>query len=358
MSISEKHKKLIKNLVITIVVLGLVLLFFTKLLKYIGPFIIAIIVTSLLEKPIRLMQKKLGFKRGIAVAISLFVFVIVVGGILGVITYQITKELWSLIPTMPSAQEIQGYIDSFAQGREKIYNMLPKDLADDIFIQIEENMGSVTSGVTAYLKTLLNSIIGIAQSLPSVFIFVLVSIVATFFLSRDREKIANYIYGLLSENMQFKAKKVTNELIYSLFRFVGAELTVSSLMFVMLLAGYLIMGVKYAVFFALVTAIVDLLPILGTGTVLIPSSIILAIFGNYMLAIGFFLLYIVIIVVRQFVEPRIVGGSLGLHPLLTLMSMYVGLKLLGVSGLFLGPIMVLVYKTFQGARVLPEIDLK
>ena len=107
--------------------------------------------------------------------------------------------------------------------------------------------------------------------------------------------------------------------------------------------GFLLMRIPYAVGFALLVAVIDIMPILGTGLVLIPWAIIAAILGNYSMALGVALLYVIMLVVRNIVEPKLVGQQMGLHPLATLVSMFVGLQLFGIFGLFGFPIILSLY---------------
>ncbi|NLN41945.1 MAG: AI-2E family transporter [Clostridiales bacterium] len=143
-------------------------------------------------------------------------------------------------------------------------------------------------------------------------------------------------------------------MIVAFVGFIKAQIFLMAITFLELLIGYQILGVEYAFFFALLTAIIDILPVLGTGTVLIPTAIVHFIMGNIPRALGFLCLYFIIFVIRQILEPRVVGQSLGLHPLVTLMSMYIGLRLIGVPGMFLGPIIVILVKAFYKAGFLPS----
>ncbi len=118
--------------------------------------------------------------------------------------------------------------------------------------------------------------------------------------------------------------------------------------------GYIILDIKYAFFLAIITAIADILPILGPGTILIPGSVILLISGNHFQAAGFLGLYLIVTILRQFLEPRIVGGNIGLHPLVTLIFMYLGFRLFGFAGLILGPIFAIMLKSLQKAEILPS----
>ena len=126
-----------------------------------------------------------------------------------------------------------------------------------------------------------------------------------------------------------------------------------------LVIGFLILRVRYVLLIALLVALLDFLPIFGVGTVLIPWAIISLIAGNTALGVGLAVLYVVITVIRQIIEPRVVGKSLGLHPILMLISLYAGLKLFGVIGVFAGPAVALCAKallTHEGGN--PQADLK
>ena len=196
--------------------------------------------------------------------------------------------------------------------------------------------------------------IGIVVSLPQVLIFIVISLAASYFMSRDRSKISGFIYKQIPSSWGSRLRFVKEDMILALLGFLKAQLILMTITFFELLIGYLILDVKYAFFFALFTAIVDILPVLGTGTILIPAGIFYLISGNIAKGLGFLILYLVITAIRQSIEPRIVGKSLGLHPLVTLMSMYIGLRLFGVMGIFLGPIVVIVINTLQKIKILPS----
>ena len=173
-------------------------------------------------------------------------------------------------------------------------------------------------------------------------------------MSRDREKVSGFVYKQIPEDWRIKIRSIKEDLLAALLGFIKAQFILISVTFIELLIGYSLIGVKYAFSFALLTAFVDALPILGTGTVLIPAAAFNLVIGNVPRAIGFIGLYIVIMVVRQSLEPKIMGQNLGLHPLVTLISIYVGMQIFGIIGLFLGPIIVAILRALQKARILPQ----
>jgi sporulation integral membrane protein YtvI len=321
-----------------------------KIIPYIAPFIMALFITFTIERPVRFLIKKTKISRGISVAVVLLVFVLVIGGILTLVFSQIVNEIWRLTKEIPSAQTVKKYVEMLLEKSQDLYLSLPSDFEK----ALRDNLGSLVGTVSSYLESLWNYMVNIVKFLPEFFVFIVISLVASFFMSRDREKISNFVFKQMPEGWKNKIRTVKDDLFVALVGYIKAQLILITITFIELLIGYSIIGVKYAFFFAVLTAIVDALPILGTGTILIPTSAIYLLLGNVPRAFAFIVLYIVISVVRQFLEPKVVGENLGLHPLVTLISIYVGMQVFGIIGLFLGPILVIIVKALQKARILPQ----
>lgn len=321
-----------------------------KVIPYIAPFIMALFITFMIERPVRFLIKKTKISRGVSVAVVLLVFVLVVGGILTLVFSQIINEIWKLTKEIPSAQTVKKYVEMLLEKSQALYLSLPSDFEK----ALRDNLGSLVGTVSSYLESLLNYMVNIVKFLPQFFVFIVISLVASFFMSRDREKISNFVFKQIPEGWKNKIRTVKDDLFVALVGYIKAQFILITITFIELLIGYGIIGVKYAFFFAVITAIVDALPILGTGTILIPTSAIYLLLGNIPRAFAFIVLYIIISVVRQFLEPKVVGENLGLHPLVTLISIYVGMQIFGIIGLFLGPILVIIFKALQKARILPQ----
>ncbi|MDN5276082.1 MAG: hypothetical protein PWR01_47 [Clostridiales bacterium] len=328
----------------------LVLLMLIKVLPYVAPFVVALFITFIIERPVSFLTTKLKLPRGAAVGIVLFFFTLVTGGIVILIFSELVNEIWRLTREIPSAQVVQGYIDMLLGRVQNLYLSLPAELERTI----RDSLGSVVGSISAFLQSLLNYLLDMVKLLPQVFLFIVISLVASFFMSRDREKISRFVYKQMPEGWRNKIHTVKEDLFAALVGFIKAQSILISVTFIELLIGYSLIGVKYVFSLALITAVVDALPVLGTGTILIPAAAINLIMGNVPKALAFIALYIVILIVRQFLEPKVVAQSLGLHPLVTLISIYVGLQLFGIIGLFLGPIIVVIIKALQKARILPQ----
>ena len=181
------------------------------------------------------------------------------------------------------------------------------------------------------------------------------SLLATFFISKDWKKLANFSSKVLPPRILLGTGKVINDLKGALFGFIKAQFTLISLTTVTILIGLLILKVEYSITIALVSGLIDIIPYLGTGTVFIPWIAYEVIIGNYHLAIGLIVVYVIVVVQRQLVEPKVLSSSIGIDPLATLVALFVGYKLIGFLGLIAGPVVLVIINTLHRANVFKEI---
>ena len=348
--LSPHYKKHLKTALWILLIFSLILLVLIIVVPYIAPFVAALLITFMIERPVHFVTRKARLPRAVSVAIVLLAFVVVIGGGITLIISNIINEIWRLAREFPSAQMVMQYIEMIFTKSQDWYLNLPPDIEQSI----RDALGSFVGNIASYLQRLLIYIMGFAKFLPQLFLFIVISLVASFFMSRDRDKVSDFVYKQLPEGWKTKIRSIKEDLLAALLGFIKAQLVLITVTFIELLIGYSLIGVKYAFSFAIITAVVDALPILGTGTILIPTAAINLILGNVPRAIGFIILYIVILSVRQFLEPKIMGQNLGLHPLVTLISIYVGMQIFGIAGLFLGPIIITIIRALQKARILPQ----
>ena len=173
-------------------------------------------------------------------------------------------------------------------------------------------------------------------------IFTVVMILATYFISYDKNSISEKLKIIVNPDRFAKLKLIKDRLFVACGAYFRAQLIMMGIMFCYLVVSFSVIGIKSPFFIAFITALVDAIPILGTGTVLIPWAIFQLITGEYVMAVGLFVIYILAIVIRQFTEPRVVSAQIGLHPLITITAMYAGLKAIGVFGMILGPVVTLI----------------
>lgn len=226
---------------------------------------------------------------------------------------------------------------------------------NDIYIQLPDQITDfVSQGLQSVVESLQNQLgkivqwlsttIQFAMYLPQILIFIVVTLVATYFMSSDKNTIIRFLDVQVPANWMEKTRSITKNMFTALFGWLRAQLILTTVCFSELLIGFLIIGIDNALLLALIIALVDVLPILGAGTVLLPWSVINLILGNTKLGLSTALLYVIIIFVRQLIEPKVLGKQIGVHPLFTLAGMYIGLRIWNVAGMFIGPLLVVTFK--------------
>jgi sporulation integral membrane protein YtvI len=216
------------------------------------------------------------------------------------------------------------------------------------FVNIDINISDVTKLVTDTATKLVTSLsaisINIVTAIPRVIIAFVIGCVAAFYMLFDYEKISTAVKKQLSDKTKQFVSIFNNQVLFSLFKMMFSYALLSVVCFVELMIGFYIFGIKDAAFLALLIAIFDVLPIVGSGGILVPWGIITLIMGNPFAGIGLIVLWGIIVVVRQVLEPKIVGTQVGLYPLITVAALYIGLRFMGGIGMIVAPLYVLLCK--------------
>lgn len=348
----QKNIKVLVRLAIIVLALVAIYLLFLyvfpivgKILSYIPvlfmPFLIAVVIAVLVEPLVSFFENKLPIKRSWAVLISL---IISMGGffyIISLIISIIIKEMSGLyiLALSRSDQVISKVVASFADIKLFYLNLaLPSQLQ----VTLQNNL---QKGIELLQGLLDNSINGLAKFitiLPDFFILILISTIATFFIIRDRAVLRSFILHFIPATARSGYRNVISHLISALIGFFKAYSILISITAIITLVALKILGVEYVLTIGIIVGLLDILPVLGPGAVFIPWIIWQFVAGNTKMGISLLVIYIIISVVRQILEPQIVGDNIGLHPLATLISLYVGLKLGGMIGIILGPVCVVV----------------
>lgn len=328
-----------------IVACGLALFALRFLLIYLLPFVIGFILTAAIQRPARWLRKKTHAPRGLWSVVLVILSYLAVVGILIFLVYQLYGQLSAFTKTLPSYIPM---ISNLFGGLNDHISTWFADLPGDLANAIQSMPGTAISKLADTLSNSLgNFAAAVATGLPGILVTSLVTIVASCFIAKDYDKIVCFIKEQLSGrywNLLMDVKKLFSTNILKMLR---GYMILMLLTFTELSVGFLLLGYKDAIALAAIIAIVDILPILGTGTVLIPWIVIKLISGDLMGALGLAVMYIIITIIRNILEPKVIGKQVGLHPLLTLLSMYVGLKLLGVWGLFGFPIALIILKSLH-----------
>jgi sporulation integral membrane protein YtvI len=179
------------------------------------------------------------------------------------------------------------------------------------------------------------------------FVVVIVFFVAVYYIAVDFKKINYFIsYQFRGESKKY-ITIVKNHFLSTVWKYLKAYCVIIAITFFELIIAFSVLDVEYPFLLALITALVDILPIIGTGTVLVPWGIINIFTGNVFTGIGLLVTYVIVTIIRQIIEPKIVGSYIGMYPLVTLVMMYSGLKAFGVAGLFAFPIISIILKNMN-----------
>lgn len=177
---------------------------------------------------------------------------------------------------------------------------------------------------------------------PQFLLSCVVAAASSCYIAADYRKLIKFVRGLCGDKIYRNALKIKNILVNSVFKFAKGYLIILGITFAELFLGFTVFKIRYALTLAAIISVIDILPVLGTGTVLIPWAAAEFILGNTAKGAGLAVLYLIITAVRNFAEPKIIGKQMGIKPLFTLLAMFVGIKLFGIAGIFILPITLIV----------------
>lgn len=314
------------------------------LLKYglplLMPFVLGFVFAYFLRKPVAALQQVLRTNSKIPAIIVVAAFYVAIGTLLSFISIKSASGIENMINGLPGfySGHVEPLIISLFTRLEELalkVNVNIFHLISEWENQIMSTMGKLVSSLS---MTAMTAITGIAASLPGFFIKVLLMIISTFFIAADYKKITGFCLDQLSGRGKEIYPQIKEYLIGTLFVCIRSYLLIMFITFVELSAGLSFIGIKNAVAVAAFIAVFDILPVLGTGGIMIPWGVISLLSGQVPLGLKLLAVYLVITVIRNIIEPKIVGSQLGLHPVVTLASMFAGVHLFGVIGLFGFPI--------------------
>ena len=315
------------------------------LLGPLGPFIAGFIIAWLLYKPSMALSRKAHLPRRITSMIVAVIFYLIVFAAALTASVQVISAVENLVPQVPTlyAKVVLPYINElFAKLDVWMADVDPAvaDVVERMATSLFANMQSFISGLPVMAVRLVS---GIVTGMPNVILSVVLTVISTFFISQDYERVISFLKSCLPASVRDRVGETVVTGVDSIRKILGSYILIMIMSFGELSIGFLLLGVPYAVGVALLVAVIDIMPVLGTGLVLIPWAIIAAVLGSYKMAIGVAILYVVMLAVRNVVEPKLVGQQMGLHPLVTLIAMFMGLQLFGLAGLFGFPIALSLY---------------
>ncbi len=336
----NKQKTFIVLVIYILIILLLVYVGIKYVLPLLMPFVIGMVIAVIFRKPIDFISRFAHIPRILISLLTLILFYGLLGYLASMVGYKIFNFITDLFYSLPDMYE-----DSIRPAVEElILNMMDRFPGIEDYLQgfLENISSSIFSFLTNASTTVVGTITRMATQLPTLLIKLIFTIVSSFFFTIDYKRISRFVVIQFKGERRDMILRLKDNVLGSLGKFIRAYSAIITITFLELSAGFWIIGIPNPFLIGLLVAIVDVMPILGTGAVLIPWAVIGFVIGNTKVGIGMLILYVVITAVRQTIEPKIVGQQIGLHPLVTLILMYVGAQLMGILGLMLLPIIATI----------------
>ncbi len=362
----ENVFQFIRALIVLLIVIAaiLVVLYVTPLIY---PFIIGWLLAMMLNPFVNFMERRWRTPRWLGVTIALLLFLSIIVTVFTLIVTQLVIEIADLTDKMPTyIDQVSDYFSEFISKDfylgivDKITNFyqgLDADYQSKINENVRENFDSFSTELTDFIMMILSGILGFLTSIPNVVTVLVIALLASFFMSKDWPSLLIRGRTYIPTRVRTSGNSILADLRVALFGFVKAQLTLISITGVIVVIGLLILRVDYAFTIGLIAGVVDLLPYLGIGLVFVPWIVYLFFVGKVKLAIGLAILYGIITIMRQILEPKILSSTVGLDPLLTLIALFVGLQLFGFLGLIIGPVSIVIITALIKANVFRDVWL-
>jgi sporulation integral membrane protein YtvI len=346
------HRNIIMKSAILIGILLGIYIFFAYIFVYVAPFILAWFLATAIEPIVQILHKKTKIPRGLSAFICIILTLFLIGSVGSTVVTRIIRQAQDLYQSIP-AQE-QHFLQVIERWEIKIadfYFELPKQAQ----LALRDHLAQLAD----HLPTLVGvgvrkGSVHVVGAIPSVLIFVIATLIATFFFSKDRYLIHQFIYKQIPIRWMERLCVIRTDILAAVMGYIKAQLILMCIVAVICIVGLAILQYPYALFVGVSIAAFDALPIFGSGAILLPWAIWSIFIGEIPYAVGIVAMYGTVIITRQLLEPKILGEQIGVYPLVTLMSIYIGLKVFGVFGIIIGPIFIILIKTLQKLDMIPS----
>lgn len=333
-----------KFLMFAVILIAIYIIYKTAI--FYMPFVIALIIASIAEPLIKLFVNKLKWNRKLASIVSLILIVGIIIVIVSLLISSIITESISLI------ENLNGDItNAYNYGMDVLKDIQEGriQIPDEVMQIAEKSYGGLLEGIKTFLGNFFTGVINTITAIPSSLTYVFITILAVIFICFDRE----YILETCKKHIPHKWLETAKTYLKTTFsvgvNYIKAEAKLSGICFILVLVGLIIFNIcgidiAYPIIMAIFIGFVDILPIFGAGTVMIPWVIYLALSGNIPASVGVGALWIIWAIIKNLLEPKMISKQMGLHPIFTLLAMYTGFRIFGVFGLMIGPIILIVIK--------------
>ena len=350
------YARILVNLLLTVTGIVLVVVLLPKALRFFLPFVIAFLISSIANPVVRFMEKKIKIVRKTSSAIMI---VLVLGAVVGVL-YLVIRFLVNQVSNLYADRyviynEISAVLERFALRMEGVFEKLPGDMQ----VSLSGLRESLTLWVENFLKGIelpsISTAGGYVGSIVEIIFIAIITILAAYFLTAERDNIGDVLVKVMPQSVIKYYDMVVGTFKRAVGGYFKAQFKIMLIIILVLVAGFLIMGVNYALLLAFLIAFLDFLPVFGTGAVFWPWILVDVITGDYKQAIFLGILYLVCQLIKQLLQPKMVGDSVGVNPLATLLYMFVGYRLGGILGMIIGIPVGMILVSFYRAGMFDQL---
>ncbi len=335
-------------IVISIILIGVASYF---ILPVSVPIIVALLTAMLLSPVVTLLQMNNKVKRSLAVFIVFMIFLCFIGLTGYFITTKAVTQADHFVKNLPSyITEINYAWINTQQTLNDKFEDLPPELLDEIGTYVQQSLMTLRSTVSS--RNLVSDVTSLVTKIPAYLVTLIVYLIALYLFLLELPKLKEQVFSHLTEKTRDKVQFMSSRLSYVIFGFIKAQFLVSIIIFLVSLIGLLLIVPEVALLMSFIIWIIDFIPLLGSIIILAPWALYHLIAGDIALATKLFILAAVLLVIRRTVEPKVMGHQIGLSPLATLIAMYIGLKLIGVMGFIVGPLVVILFTSAKEAGII------
>lgn len=346
---STKYLKIGANLFVFLLILCFIFFILPKILVFFMPFVIGFILSLIADPLVKFLEKRIKIKRKYG---TVLLIILVIGALVllcygaGLALVIGLRGFMEYLPTMyeNAAAELSEASERLQAALHRISYLRQLDVAD--FGSVLQD--AANSLLSNYKEPTVSAIGDIAGSIPDMFVKVIMGLVATYFFIADRERLLAAIEQHMPEHFRQKTLVIYTQILRAVGGYFKAQFKIMGVIYVVITVGLIILKVNYAWLIGFAIAFLDMLPVFGTGTVLVPWAAIKVFSGNFTTAAGMVVLYGVSLVVHQVIQPKLVGESVGLDPFVTLFFMYIGYQFKGVLGMIIAiPVGMIVFNLYE-----------
>lgn len=346
---TRPYWKVLVSLVFSLTATVLFIYVGIKAIFYFMPFVIGWILSVIAGPLVTFLEKKLKIMKRLGSAITIILVLALCIGLIYLIISQIWEEISVLIRNFPSMyHDLERGLNQIGTQGNTLFERFPEQIQNS-WATLMNNLDDTASSLIGRIGEPTIEVAGnVAKRIPSVLIGTIVAFVSAYFFIADKENLGEWVKKVVPKSITSRLLLVGENLKYAMGGYFKAQFKIMGVVFAILLVGFTLMQIRFSILLAIVIAFLDFLPFFGTGTALIPWAIYKFLVGDYKMVAALVILYGVTQLVRQLIQPKLVGDSMGLNPLYTLFLLYLGYRVGSVLGMiFAVPIGLILLNLYQ-----------